>query len=88
MKNDAIESSCIAVWLGSGGYAMALLVCPLMLAVCRRKSPRLWAVIGGLVTALGCLFLSFSVELHQLYISYLGKYPSNTLTMMQCKANL
>ncbi len=50
---------------------MALLLCSLVVAVCRRKSTRLLAIVGGLVSALGCLFLSFSVELHQLFISYM-----------------
>ena len=58
------------MWVGSSGYGVALLLCPLVVAICRRKSTRLLAVIGGLVSALGCLFMSFSVELHQIFVSY------------------
>ena len=36
----------------------------------RRKSTRLVAVAGGLVTALGCLFTSFASQFHQLFFSY------------------
>ncbi len=32
--------------------------------------PRLTAVMGGLVTALGCLFTSFASQFHQLFLSY------------------
>ena len=34
----------------------------------RRKSTRLVAVAGGLVTALGCLFTSFASQWHQVFI--------------------
>ncbi|XP_006612888.1 monocarboxylate transporter 2-like isoform X5 [Apis dorsata] len=49
---------------------VALLVSPVTIAFCRRKSTRLTAVLGGLVTALGCLFTSFASQFHQLFISY------------------
>jgi hypothetical protein len=49
---------------------VSLLVSPLVIAVCRRKSTRVTAVIGGLVAALGCLFSSFASQFHQLFFSY------------------
>ncbi|XP_024084577.1 monocarboxylate transporter 10-like isoform X2 [Cimex lectularius] len=52
--------------------AVALFVSPVTIAFCRRKSTRLTAVMGGLVTALGCLFTSFASQFHQLFISYGG----------------
>ena len=48
----------------------SLLISPMTVAVCRRKSTRLTAVMGGLVTALGCLFTSFASQFHQLFFSY------------------
>lgn len=50
--------------------AVALLVSPVTIAFCRRKSTRVTAVMGGLVTALGCLFTSFATQFHQLFFSY------------------
>lgn len=49
---------------------MSLLASPIIIAFCRRKSTRLTAVMGGLVTALGCLFTSFASQFHQLFLSY------------------
>ncbi|WAR07131.1 MOT12-like protein [Mya arenaria] len=59
-----------AVWLGSIGMGVASLLSPVVTTVCRRKSPRLYAVIGGLVVSLGCLFFSFAEEVFHLFISY------------------
>ncbi|XP_066984132.1 monocarboxylate transporter 10-like isoform X2 [Macrobrachium rosenbergii] len=59
-----------ASWLGALSTSLALLVSPVTIAVCRRNSTRLTAVIGGLVTALGCLFTSFASQFHQLFFSY------------------
>ncbi|XP_023334419.1 monocarboxylate transporter 12 [Eurytemora carolleeae] len=50
--------------------AVSLLVSPVTIALCRRKSYRLTGVVGGLVTALGYLFSSFATQFHQLFISY------------------
>lgn len=49
---------------------VALLLSPVTIAFCRRKSTRLTAVMGGLITALGCLFTSFATQFHQLFFSY------------------
>lgn len=49
---------------------MSLFASPVIIAFCRRKSTRLTAVMGGLVTALGCLFTSFASQFHQLFLSY------------------
>ncbi|KAG8292822.1 hypothetical protein J6590_030277 [Homalodisca vitripennis] len=57
-------------WVGAMSTAVALLVSPVTIAFCRRKSTRLTAVMGGLVTALGCLFTSFASQFHQLFFSY------------------
>lgn len=47
-----------------------MLATPVIVALCRRKSTRLTAVIGGLVLALGILFTSFATQLHQVAFSY------------------
>lgn len=49
---------------------MSHLVSPLTVAVCKRKSNRLVAILGGLVAALGCLFTSFATEFHQILLSF------------------
>ncbi|GLV44010.1 hypothetical protein CBL_12694 [Carabus blaptoides fortunei] len=59
-----------AGWLGALSTGVALLVSPVTIAFCRRKSTRVTAVMGGLVTALGCLFTSFASQFHQLFFSY------------------
>ncbi|XP_037079324.1 monocarboxylate transporter 14-like [Pollicipes pollicipes] len=62
------ESYLQAVWLGSLNLCVSLLVSPAVVGLCRRKSTRLTAVLGGLVVALACLFTSFATELHQLFL--------------------
>lgn len=57
-------------WLGAMSTAVSLLISPITISFCRRKSTRLTAVMGGLVTALGCLFTSFATQFHQLFFSY------------------
>lgn len=56
--------------IGSMSVGTGLLFSPVAIAFCRRKSTRLLAVIGGLVTSLGCLFSSFALQFHQLFFSY------------------
>jgi hypothetical protein len=60
------------VWLGSLCVSVSLLASPITIGMCRRKSTRLTAVVGGLVAALGCLFSSFASQFHQLFLSYGG----------------
>eukprot|EP00094_Tigriopus_californicus_P009120 TCALIF_08791-PA protein Name:"Similar to SLC16A7 Monocarboxylate transporter 2 (Homo sapiens)" AED:0.01 eAED:0.01 QI:0/0.4/0.16/0.83/1/1/6/215/606 len=57
-------------FLGTMSVSVALFWSPLTIGVCLRKSTRLTAVIGGLVTALGCLFSSFASQYHQLFLSF------------------
>ncbi|XP_055636261.1 monocarboxylate transporter 7-like [Toxorhynchites rutilus septentrionalis] len=59
-----------AGWLGAASWAMSLLAATVVVALCRRKSTRLTAVLGGLVLALGILFTSFATQLHQVAFSY------------------
>ncbi|XP_069699986.1 monocarboxylate transporter 4 isoform X3 [Periplaneta americana] len=59
-----------AAWLGALSLAVSLAVAPLVGALCRARSPRLPAVLGGLVLALACLFTSFATRLHQALLSY------------------
>lgn len=59
--------------MGGLSVGVSLATAPLVVAVCRRKSTRLTAVIGGLLLALACLFTSFAVQLHQAVLSY-GKF--------------
>ena len=60
----------VTVWLGALSPSITFLMSPVTIALCRRKSTRLTAVIGGLVTALGCLFTSFANNFHQIFLSY------------------
>ena len=57
-------------WLGALSASLSLFLSPLTVGICRRKSTRLTAVLGGLVAALGCLFTSFASQFHQLFLSY------------------
>lgn len=59
-----------AAWVGALCLAVSMLTAPLVVALCRRKSTRLTAVLGGLVMALACLFTSFAQQLHQVVLSY------------------
>ena len=62
--------------------SVSLLISPVTISFCRRKSTRLTAVLGGLVTSLGCLFASFAIQFHQLVLSYgilLGNLSTNRL---------
>jgi len=77
MRNERKEIFLsLAGVLGSLSVSVSLLISPLTIGICRRKSTRVTAVMGGLVVALGCLFSSFASQFHQLYLSYgimLGK---------------
>ncbi|KAL1492002.1 hypothetical protein ABEB36_012511 [Hypothenemus hampei] len=57
-------------WLGPIATGISLLISPIVIAFCRTKSTRVTAVMGGLITALGCLFTSFATQFHQLIFSY------------------
>lgn len=57
-------------WIGAGSWAVSMLAASFVVALCRKKSTRLMAVIGGLVLALGILFTSFATMFHQVAISY------------------
>ncbi|XP_076357701.1 monocarboxylate transporter 10-like [Tachypleus tridentatus] len=59
-----------AVWAGALSMSCGFFVPPVVVAICRRKSTRLTAVFGGLMTALGCLFTSFASQMHQVFMSY------------------
>lgn len=62
--------SAFAVIIGSLSTSVTLVLSPIVVAICRRKSTRLIALLGGLLTALGCLFTSFATQFHQLFVSY------------------
>lgn len=63
----------LSVLLGTISLSFGLMFSPVAVSLCKRKSTRLIAVIGGLVTALGCLFTSFALQLHQMIFSF-GKF--------------
>jgi hypothetical protein len=58
------------VWMGSLSLGLSCLISPLIVSWCRRKSARLTAIAGGLVSSLGCLFASFANQFHQVFLSY------------------
>ncbi|KAH1029107.1 hypothetical protein HUJ05_002406 [Dendroctonus ponderosae] len=59
-----------AEWLGAVSTGLSLFISPVVIGYCRRHSTRVTAVMGGLITALGCLFTSFATQFHQLIFSY------------------
>ena len=65
-----VDCFCVSGWLGATSTCISLLISPITIGVCRRKSTRLTAVMGGLITSLGCLFTSFAGQFHQMFISY------------------
>ncbi|XP_076307706.1 monocarboxylate transporter 10-like isoform X2 [Tachypleus tridentatus] len=67
---DSMVSLHGTVCMGAFSTCVALFLSPVVVAICRRKSTRLLAVLGGLITALGCLFTSFASQFHQLFVSY------------------
>ena len=50
--------------------SVSLFLSPLTVAICKRKSTRITAVVGGLILSLGCLFTSFASQFHQIIFSY------------------
>ncbi|XP_076335932.1 monocarboxylate transporter 10-like [Tachypleus tridentatus] len=59
-----------AEWVGAMSMSCGFLVAPVAVVLCRRKSIRLTAVVGGMVIALGCLFTSFASQIHHIFVSY------------------
>lgn len=51
-------------------WSTSVLLSPLVDTVCKQKSTRLLAVIGGLIMSLGVLFTSFATEIDQVIFSY------------------
>jgi len=51
-------------------FGASLLLSPLVMTFCRKKSTRLTAVVGGLVLSLGILYTSFANTFYQLFFSY------------------
>ena len=56
--------------MGALSISASLFLSPLTVAICKRKSTRITAVVGGLVLSLGCLFTSFASQFHQIIFSY------------------
>lgn len=57
-------------FLGALSTGIALFVSPFTITICHNRSTRIIAVMGGLISALGCLFTSFATQFHQLFFSY------------------
>ena len=74
--------------LGGLCLAIGLILSPLTVGVCKRKSTRLTGVIGGLVLALGCLFSSFANQFHQLFFSHAIMTGKKVLTNISWKRHL
>lgn len=64
------QSVVAALALCSLSFAVGLGFSPITISLCKRKSTRLVSVIGGLVTALGCLFTSFALQYQQILLSF------------------
>lgn len=60
----------IQVYPGALSLATSTFISPVVVAICRRRSPRVVAVLGGLLSALGCLFTSFATQFHQIFVSW------------------
>lgn len=78
---DTFANQCViysvSEFVGAMSTGIALIISPVTISFCRKKSTRITAVFGGLLTALGCLFTSFATQFHQLYFSYgtvVGKF--------------
>ena len=59
----------LSVWLGSLSYGLSFFFWPLITIICRRKSVRVVAMLGGLIASMGFLFMSFSFNLEQIAAS-------------------
>ncbi|OQR73910.1 monocarboxylate transporter 12-like, partial [Tropilaelaps mercedesae] len=55
---------------GALSLATSTFISPVVVALCRRRSPRVAAVLGGLLSTLGCLFTSFTTQFHQIFVSW------------------
>ncbi|GBL94222.1 Monocarboxylate transporter 10 [Araneus ventricosus] len=64
------EESLQPVAAASVFLGVSQLLSPIVVALCKKKSTRLLAIFGAIVTSLGCLFTSFATQLHQVYLSY------------------
>ena len=62
------DSHFFTVWIGSTNLAVSHILAPLLVALCRRKSARLTAVVGGLVLSLSLLFASFAKHFDQIFL--------------------
>ena len=74
--------------LGALSMSLGLFLSPIIVGICKRKSTRLTAVIGGLVLSLGCLFSSFANQFHQLYFSHAVMTGKKWLSRTACCARL
>ena len=74
--------------LGALSMSFGLFLSPIIIGICKRKSTRLTAVIGGLVLSLGCLFSSFANQFHQLYFSHAVMTGKKWLSRTACCALL
>ena len=72
--------------LGALSMSFGLFMSPFIIGICKRKSTRLTAVIGGLVLSLGCLFSSFANQFHQLYFSHAVMTGKKLLSRTACCA--
>ena len=72
--------------LGALSMSFGLFLSPIIIGICKRKSTRLTAVIGGLVLSLGCLFSSFANQFHQLYFSHAVMTGKKWLSRTACCA--
>ncbi|XP_076252050.1 monocarboxylate transporter 12-like isoform X5 [Rhynchophorus ferrugineus] len=72
VKKFGSETTRQTEWLAAMATGVSLLVSPITISFCKKKSTRVSAVLGGLITALGCLFTSFATQFHQLYFSSFG----------------
>lgn len=60
-----IQFSLVPAWMGALCLSVSFLISPLIIAISRKKSTRLAAFLGGMITTLACLFTSFAVQFHQ-----------------------